>query len=315
MTGNLPHYSVIEIQKLSEDSDLHRLWIENTDMFYECGFQPDHPLTVTWVDDCNFVCHPSKESDVTNRINDQPSRLFLDLLIPKHIHSEAGQYFRITWNMARIKGQLMTPIPNGGAFLSEWNHLLNLVDHTKSSNSKYRQIHDRESHSPRSMIAGLMGLNDEDVYIVAPSKIHNIRKNLLQTTQTQHKVGIGLFFGDIWDPQLVERYCSEYAISDNFEDGIIIFCSENGMVKPVGLSLMDDAFIFDRIIELNPSMYIHSHDRISSGRNSSPKMLDSSLIAATRLLPEVCDLPSMNESEIAQRLHNLAEAIRNTEPE
>ena len=310
MTSLMPGDTVLV--ETSHSSKSVTIWIEYPKLFIRYGFLPGDPVRVSW-EKSGFRCVSSTSDNQTDLINDNPVRPYLNLVVPGNRPDiSEGSKFRIRWTQGVIRGELLPPIPPPDSFPSEWDRLISLLDHSKSSNTKYKNPQKGEHHSPISLISGLLGIPQEDVYIVGvTSRVHNIRKNLLQSTQNKHSIGIGIYTNEDWETSLVERYCKDSSIVTNFRDGVIIFCATEGLIRPIGMSVIGKKIPFKMLKAAFQDVIDYSeNDSSTTPVLSRSEGLDSNLIAAARILPEIADLSGMSDREIGIRTHMLAEEMK-----
>jgi len=161
-------------------------------------------------------------------------------------------------------GQLEVSDAESPGVVEELRRLIGLENHAKSSNTKYKTPKAGESHSPRSLIAEYLMVEDDDVYIVGlTSRVHNLRKNLLQSTQNKFRIGVGIYLNDDWKDQTIQRYCRDGDIYGTFSDAVLYFCPVDGDIQMVGASVRRP-LILNKVAELSQSAFIHLDDSVNS---------------------------------------------------
>ena len=127
--------------------------------------------------------------------------------------------------------------------MTQLRDVIERTDNSRSSNTKYKIPPPGSDYSVRQLIAEFLEMDEDGVYIVGvTTRFHNLRKNLLQSTQNEHKIAVGIYMGEDWMDQTLERYVNDQKISDNFKEGILFFCLSGGVLDFTGASLTSDKY-------------------------------------------------------------------------
>jgi len=207
----------------------------------------------------------------------------------------------------------MPKLPEIGFRIQKFGELLSHVDFSKSSNSKFKSIQPGNIFSPSSYLSALLQLEEDEIYIVGTSsKVTNLRKQLLQSTQLRHSVGIAIYSGEDEIERIVERYINDDSILDAYEDGVIFIIlnpEDHSDIHIQGISInYGKRPVFKKIRQ---EIYCSVRERDSVGHLSKQVVVwDMELIAASNILPNTHDLSSLSNSEIAAKLVDLSNEIR-----
>lgn len=271
-----------------------RIHIDSEDHLIKYGFLPGTNVLISWKDD-EFSCLHTE----THTLHSVWEPAALSIHLPSNLQIEDTVKFELKWSPGKIIGSPTTDelnlqiieneipldsdegeeeIENLAEVGSE-NHLefapdsdfiidlraaIEKLDHSRSSNTKYKNPPPGLHYSVRQLIAEFLDLDEDEVYIVGvTTRIHNLRKNLLQSTQNDHHVGVGLFLGGDWNWSTLIRYCNDEKISGNFKEGVLFFCYDLGELQFVGAGLQRLIYA-DKLKEL----YEPSHVIIHQSPNS-----------------------------------------------
>lgn len=295
-----------------ENGEKWRVWINDPHHFAEHGFGPSSKVNVFVSDDC-LVARVSSMISYTHELSSTPDNLFLDLMLPQTWNLDTDAILKITWQPGIITIQLMPKLPEIGFRIQKFGELLSHVDFGKSSNSKFKTIHPGNIFSPLSYMSALLQLEEDEIYIVGTSsKVTNLRKQLLQSTQLKHSVGIAIYHGEDEIERIIEKYIKDDSILDAYEDGVVFIVlnpDDHSDVHIQGISMnYGKRPVFKKIRQ---EIYCSERERDSIGHKSKQIVVwDMELIAASNILPNVEDLSTLSNSEIAAKLVELSDEIR-----
>ena len=146
-----------------------------------------------------------------------------------------------TWRLTDNRSK--TTESESQEFMSQLRDIIERTDNSRSSNTKYKIPPPGSDYSVRQLIAEFLLMDEEGVYIVGvTTRFHNLRKNLLQSTQNEHMIGVGIYMGEDWMDQTLERYVNDQKISHNFKEGVLFFCLSEGVLDFTGASLTSDKY-------------------------------------------------------------------------
>jgi hypothetical protein len=153
-------------------------------------------------------------------------------------------------------------------FMVQLRDVIEKTDNSRSSNSKYKIPPPGSDYSVRQLIAEFLEIDEGGVYIVGvTTRFHNLRKNLLQSTQNDHRVGVGIYLGEDWKGQTLRRYINDEKITHNFKDGVLFFCLFNGVLVFVGASLTSDIHEFKlRRLREEAVVQVHKSSNAPAGK-------------------------------------------------
>ncbi|MDA8573101.1 hypothetical protein N9K81_00215 [Candidatus Poseidoniales archaeon] len=299
-------------QKMDNGEDTWRIWINDLPHFAAHGFGPSSKINV-FEEDNLLIARAGSMILFTHELSSNPSNLFLDLMLPKTWDIDDDSILKLTWNPGTISIELMPKLPEIGFRIQKFGELLSHIDFSKSSNSKFKKIHSGNIFSPASYMSALLQLEEDEIYIVGTSsKVTNLRKQLLQSTQLNHSVGIAIYYGEDEIEKTIDRYINDDSILDSFKDGLIFIImnpEDHSDVHIQGISMnYGKRPVFKKIRQ---EIYCSERERDSVGHQSKQIVVwDMELIAASNILPNTQDLSSLSNSEIAAKLVELSNEIR-----
>lgn len=302
----------LSAQRMNSSDNTWRIWLDDSENFAAHGFGPNTKVVVSFDSDVVKIRIGSTVSS-THALDSDPDNLFLDIMLPQTWVVTEGHTFRLNWSPGTIQITKLPPLPDAGFRIQELGRLIQFVDFGVSSNSKFSKVHDGEFWSPSSYLAALFGINEADVYLTATSsKVTNLRKQLLQSTQHNCSVGVAIYRGDDWTPKLVEKYLYDDALLDAYEDGFIFIVQEPGDYSAIFIEGI--AYNYGkrpRFKRIREESYHLERERDSVGKFEDKVVVwDMELLAAASLLPNMQNLEQMSDKEVSARLISLSNQIR-----
>ena len=299
-------------QQMSSSENTWRIWLDDVENFAEHGFGPNAKVVVSFGDDTIKIQIGSAVSS-THTLDSDPDNLFIDIIIPTTWEVSENNSFKLSWDLGTIHITKLPPLPEAGFRIQELGRLLQFVDFGVSSNSKFKKIHDGEFWSPTSYLAALFGINQDKLYLTATSsKITNLRKQLLQSTQLNFRVGVAIYRGGEWTPKLVQKYLYDDALLDAYEDGFIFIVQEPGDYSAIFIEGI--AYNYGKrptFRKIREESYELERERDSIGKSNDKVVVwDMELLAASNLLPNMQNLEHMSDEEVSNRLIELSNQIR-----
>ena len=271
---------------------LYRVHIDSGHPLEKYGFLPGTNYTVNWNDENDFTVSSTTEPTLEVVWD----TVALNVNLPPRLQDEGEIQYQLKWSQGHIIG---LPVPNElpfhlsgsenneiddveeaeeeefeeeefdeGEFMVQLRDVIEKTDNSRSSNSKYKIPPPGSDYSVRQLIAGFLEIDEDGVYIVGvTTRFHNLRKNLLQSTQNDHRLGVGIFLGEDWKGQTLRRYINDEKITHNFKDGVLFFCLFNGVLVFVGASLTSDIHEFKlRRLREEAVVQVHKSSNAPAGK-------------------------------------------------
>jgi hypothetical protein len=297
---------------MSSADDTWRIWLSDVENFALHGFGPNTRLAIDSNRE-NIAIQIGSAISFTHTLDSDPDNLFVDIKIPTDWDVNTETIFQCTWNLGTIIIEKLPLLPEVGFRIQEFGRLLQFVDFGKSSNSKFKDVHGDEFWSPLSYMSALFEVNQEKVYITATgSKITNLRKQLLQSTQYNFSVGIAIYRGHDWTKGLIERYINDDSLLDAYKDGFILIVQDPD--DPSAIFIEGIAYNYGKrpvFRKIRQESYELERERDSTGEETGKVIVwDIELLAASNLLPNIHDIQGMAIDDVSNLLIELSNEIR-----